>query len=182
MKNLFTYLFFASLFSIVCVNQTLGQVYGNEWIDYTKSYYKITVSEDGIYRIDYNTLLAEGVSLNGANYKMFHNGEEIPIYVSTNGNLSNGDYIEFYGKKNDGAYDNWLYEQPNYQPNPHLSLFTDNSAYYLAIFPGGNNLRIEDDANVITGNQTPHMNFLTTIKFIQPITVFLMVCQNDLLG
>ncbi|MCB0555841.1 MAG: hypothetical protein KDD02_20000, partial [Phaeodactylibacter sp.] len=35
-------------------------LYGNEWIHYDQSYFKISVAADGIYRIPYATLSAAG--------------------------------------------------------------------------------------------------------------------------
>ena len=35
-------------------------LYGNEWIDFSKTYFKIKVAEDGIYRIGYQTLTDAG--------------------------------------------------------------------------------------------------------------------------
>jgi len=62
----------------------MGQGYGNEWIDYSKTYYKIQVSEDGLYRISRKNLESAGIqmsSLQSNNVKMIHNGQEVPVYV-----------------------------------------------------------------------------------------------------
>ena len=57
MKKLF-------LLLLVCWScQTiLAQPYGNEWIDYSKTYYKLKVAQNGFYRLPYNTLSAAGLS------------------------------------------------------------------------------------------------------------------------
>ena len=36
--------------------------YGNEWIDYNKTYIKLEVSEDAIYKVTYQELVVQGVS------------------------------------------------------------------------------------------------------------------------
>ncbi|MGK0308288.1 MAG: hypothetical protein ACI8RP_001247, partial [Urechidicola sp.] len=36
-------------------------LYGNEWIEYDQSYYKIMVAEDGLYRVGYQTLVDQGI-------------------------------------------------------------------------------------------------------------------------
>ena len=38
--------------------------YGNEWIDYNKSYYRIPIAENGIYRLSYQTLVDAGIPVN----------------------------------------------------------------------------------------------------------------------
>jgi hypothetical protein len=110
-------------------------LYGNEWIDYDQSYYKIPVSEDGLYRITYQSMATAGIPLNsfeGSQLQLFHLGEEQPIYVSSSGTLSDGDYIEFYGTKNRSELDRYLFgERDSTMLNPWYSLVTDTSAYFL---------------------------------------------------
>jgi hypothetical protein len=72
------------LFSVFSFALAYSQPYGNEWINYSQPYYKIKVASDGIYRIPYTTLNSSipGLSsLTGANFTMYHNGVNIPIYV-----------------------------------------------------------------------------------------------------
>nr|WP_210466037.1 C25 family cysteine peptidase [Rufibacter roseolus] len=48
------------------------------------------------------------------------------------GSLDAGDFIEFYGEKNDGALDRELYKDPSANHiNPYYSLYTDTAAYFL---------------------------------------------------
>ncbi len=108
--------------------------YGNEWIDYSKNYIKLIVNEDGLYRVSYQELLAQGIPAGvvGAGIQVFRNGEQVPIHLSSEGSLTNNDYLIFYGERNDGYLDrfhfqNWITEQLN----PRHSMYTDNSVYYL---------------------------------------------------
>ena len=113
---------------------SFAQPYGNEWINYSQPYYKIKVAKDGIYRISYTVLNSTipGLStISGANFTMYHNGENIPIYVSTSGTLGISDYIEFMGRKNTGELETELYEDSMYQMHNLFSLFSDTSAFYL---------------------------------------------------
>ena len=34
-----------------------AQTYVNDWIDHSKQYFRVKVAKEGIYRIDYNTML-----------------------------------------------------------------------------------------------------------------------------
>ena len=84
-------------------------LFGNEWIQFDQQYYKISVAEDGIYSIPFTTLSEAGVPINEidvANYQLFYQGEPYPIFISESG------YIEFYGRKNRGELDRYLYEDP----------------------------------------------------------------------
>lgn len=123
------------IFLVASLIQVGAQPYGNEWIDPTKTHYKITVSADGLYRINYNTLAnAFGANFNALDPRtlvMYHNGQAVPIYVSATGSFGSNDYIEFYGKKNLGEIDSLLYRSGDDQINPYKSLFTNNSIYYL---------------------------------------------------
>ncbi len=110
-------------------------LYGNEWINYDQTYFKIMIAQDGMYRISRSTLEGAGIPVNsieGTKYQLFHMGEEAPVYVSTNSIFGANDYIEFYGEKNRASLDNYLYVNPDDELlNPEYSLFTDTSAYFL---------------------------------------------------
>ncbi len=122
-----------------------AQSFGNEWINYGQTYFKIKVTADGLYRIPFNTLNTAIPNLNTANPKnfaLYRNGQEVPIYVSTNFPFTTSDYIDFYGKKNTGDIDSMLYEASTAQPHTYYSLFTDTSVYFLTINSSNNNLRL----------------------------------------
>ncbi len=60
--------------------------YGNEWIDYSKTYCKIYVTADGFYHIPDSILERYLPNLSPADTSklvMVHNGLPIPIYVHT---------------------------------------------------------------------------------------------------
>lgn len=120
-----------------CVVGVFGQTpYGNDWINPTQSYYKIKVTQKGIYRLNYALLNSQIPSLNTINpknFQLFKNGKEVAIHVQGESDniFNNGDYIEFYGEGNDGSLDTELYVTPSAQPSQHYSLFTDTAAYFL---------------------------------------------------
>src|SRR5690349_19795454 len=80
---------------------------GNEWINFSQSYFKIPVAKDGIYRLDYSTLDATGFPVGSVDPKtiqIFHRGVEQAIYVEgeTDNIFDPEDFVEFYGQRNDG--------------------------------------------------------------------------------
>jgi len=131
--------------------------YGNEWIDFDKTYHKFQVNETGIYRIPTSALSGTGMQLIGKNFQLFYKGQEIPIYVTTDNVFSTGDYIEFYGEQNDGEFDTQLFAGSNKQLQKETSLFTDNATYFLTTNIGTNK-RYEETANSIT-NAPPKLDY-----------------------
>ncbi len=124
--------------------------YQNDWIEYDKSYLRIKVAKDGLHKIDFNTLSTYSVPEDMDQYKMFHKGREIPIYFdSDDATFSTGDKIEFYGERNDGEFDRFLYTYDAWQPHEYRSLFSDTSVYYLVWDPSYSGERYEDTANEI---------------------------------
>jgi hypothetical protein len=113
-----------------------GQIlYGNEWINYSQNYCKIQIAEDGIYRLTGAEMSKSGIpiaTIPSEQYKMYHLGQEIPIFVNNQGFLSASDFIEFFGKKNRSELDVPLFKKPNEEMmNPKYSMFNDTSAYFL---------------------------------------------------
>jgi len=110
--------------------------YGNEWISYSHSYYKIRVADNQIFKLDYNSLKDAGLPVNNINprtFQIYHNGEEQHIWVEgeTDNVFNNSDFLLFYGERNDGTLDQALYRNPGEQPHNFSSLYTDSSAYFL---------------------------------------------------
>lgn len=120
-------------------------LYGNEWIDFSKTWYKIKIAADGIYRISYQTLSDAGFPVNTVpadQFRLYRYGRQEPIYISADGLLSNADYIEFFGERNRDALDRHLFETPDQENlNPWYSLFNDTTAYYLGWQTSGQPLR-----------------------------------------
>jgi hypothetical protein len=113
-----------------------AQPYGNEWINYEQTYFKISVAEEGIYRITYNDLQAAGFPLGAVDprrIQIFHRGVEQAIFIQgeADAQFNPTDFIEFYGRKNDGTLDAPLYKPSNLQPHSYYNLFSDTTAYFL---------------------------------------------------
>ena len=126
---------FTGIFTIVCLLVS-AQQYTNDWIEYDQKYYKIKIAEDGIYRLDYNTLQSYGFpvsSVNPLNIQLFAKGEEQPVYIEgeSDGSLDSTDYIEFYAEGNDGWFDKQLFVDTAKHLNEDYSLFSDTAVYFL---------------------------------------------------
>ncbi len=143
------------LFFAIVSCSAVAQQYYNEWIDYSKTYYKFKIGTTGLYRINQNNLPLALQSTPVEQLQLWRNGKEVAIYTTVaTGILPANGYIEFYGEKNDGLPDRNLYKDPTNQLSTDLSLQTDTAAYFLTV-NAGNNLRITDDANNVSGNTLP---------------------------
>ena len=156
MKSL---LILSSLF-IFCI-ASIAQPYGNEWVDHSKTYIKFKIAEDGLVRIPQATLAAALTdagtpisTVQGSHYKLVNKGKEVPIFVTNNGTFGTSDFIEFYGKANDGEVENAVYSDSLYQAHPYNSLFTDTAVYFLTWDNAGGHLRI-NTANDNTATPLP---------------------------
>lgn len=136
----------------------IAQPFDNEWIDYSKTYYKFKIAVNGLARIPQSTLASVGLGgVPAEQFQLFRNGQEVPIYV-TNGTgvMGSNDYIEFYGQMNDGVADNPLYRAPSYQHTTKWSLESDSAVYFLTVDPTGNAFHVRDfPNNVSTTTLTP---------------------------
>lgn len=146
-----------------------AQPYGNEWIDYTQpNYYKINVTQDGVYRIPFNVLNSVFQNLGSvpvANMVLYHNGQQVPMYISSApNNMGAGSYIEFYGRKNIGDVDSVLYKDGAMQPHIYTSLYTDASVYYLGVRIGGTHLRYAETPNNLNNLPAKEEYFMNTTR------------------
>lgn len=104
-------------------------LYGNEWIDYDKTYTKLTVDEDGIYRVNRQDLADNGIPVSSISFdqiQIWNYGKEIRYFIGPNDS-----YIEFYGEKNRSQLDKFLYLNQDDLLNPEYSLVNDEAAYFI---------------------------------------------------
>jgi len=145
-----------ALFLMLLYQESAAQNYGNEWVQSSQRYYKISTGANGIYKIEYDDLVDAGIPINTispANLQLFHRGNEHAIHLelATPGVFQPGDYLEFYGKRNDGTLDEDLYITPEAHKNIHYNLFSDSTAYFLTWEPGasGKRMRTFSENNVL---------------------------------
>jgi hypothetical protein len=119
-----------------------AQNFGLEWIDYAKTYYKIPVNREGIYRISYAQLQNAGFPVSMIDphqIQMFYKGKEIAIRVvgEQDSVFNPNDFIEFYGRGNGFDLLSEMYDNPNNMPRiydenyPFFIYYTDYNAYFL---------------------------------------------------
>jgi hypothetical protein len=140
-----------------------AQVYNNEWIDFSKTYYKLKVGKTGLHRVSKAELAAAGLGeVPVEQLQLWRNGVEVPLYTTVAaGALPVGGFVEFWGERNDGKPDRPLYRKPEFLLSDVYSLHTDTSVYFLTLNAAGQNRRLAATANNVTGNTLPAEKFFT---------------------
>ena len=128
----------------------------SSWINFSQSYYKIQTAQDGIHRLTFDQLSQVSFpvdQVNTANIQLYHRGFEQSIEIVDNGDnrLDPGDYIEFYGTRNDGTLDTELYLSPEAQPHLFHNLYSDTTAYFLTWVPGFGGKRMNQLSSTYPG-------------------------------
>ncbi|MCH7535233.1 MAG: hypothetical protein IH948_05740 [Bacteroidetes bacterium] len=138
--------------------QVVAQNFGNEWINYASTYYKIKVPVTGVYRIDSAALAGLTIlSQDPRKFQLFNKGKEVKIHIEGEGDgkFNTNDYLEFYGEKNDGWLDTTLYYQNSDQTDAEYSLFNDTAVYFLTWNSSLTNQRITLETDTVFGSYTP---------------------------
>ncbi len=128
------------------------------WYDYGQNYYKIATARDGVHRISADALTRSGINLAGLDprdFRLFHRGEEVAIYVEgeNDGRFDPNDFIDFFGRRNDGTLDKFLYTDFGSIPNPHYNTHTDSAAFFLTVARGQGGKRMRHRAAPDPGMQ-----------------------------
>jgi len=149
------------LICILCVFSFIGfsQNYSNSWIDYSQKYYRIPITNEGVYRITYANLVSYGISagdFDPRNIQIIHNGETLPVFVSGESDwiFNNTDYFEFYAPGgNTGIIDTAIYK--NSVPlNPGYSIYNDTASYFLTFANTLESPRYDTARNTSYGSYT----------------------------
>ncbi|MCE6988519.1 C25 family cysteine peptidase [Dyadobacter sp. CY323] len=124
-------------FILVFNHVSAQKQFGNEWINPHQTYFKIPISETGLYQVTVGELINAGFpadSILASSIQLFRRGSELAIEVTLDksGKLGENGNIQFYGEKNDGAADSLLYVSPKSMPHSHYSLYSDTAAYFLS--------------------------------------------------
>jgi hypothetical protein len=130
-------------------------LYGNEWINYGQTYYKLSVASDGIYRVTGADLLTAGLpiaSIPAANLHLYRMGTEVSLFTTTNGLMGATDFLEFNGLKQRTELDAFLFAKGAADMvNTDYGLISDTSAYYLTWNTTPSSRRYQPLANNLVG-------------------------------
>ena len=118
-------IFFLFLMQFAFTGILLSQNYN--WITPNKTYLKMYVADDGMYRIDRNDFTNAGINTTGLDprtVKLYNKGVQIPVSFTgeQDGTFDPSDYLDFYGQRNYGG------NVKSYDHNNNLFFTTDE--YY----------------------------------------------------
>ncbi|HEX6914003.1 MAG TPA: C25 family cysteine peptidase, partial [Chitinophagaceae bacterium] len=148
------------IFLLFSCKMAVAQTYNNEWIDYSKTYYKFRIGATGLYRINGSDLPPAIAGASAEQFQLWRNGKRVTLYTSVASGPLTGGYIEFWGEKNDGVPDKPMYLNPNFQLSDRLSLETDTAAYFLTINPSvSGNPRFTTEINDVASNSLPAQQY-----------------------
>lgn len=143
------------------------------WITPNKTYLKLFVIEDGIYRITANEFTAAGVNVTNIDprtVKVYYKGLEVPVYFEgeQDGQFNASDFIDFYGTRNYGGSTNTYLASfgptvLHYVTDEFFSLFSDTSVYWIG-WDGNNGIRY-NISNYTAQNEYPSSYSLEKIHF-----------------
>ncbi len=120
------------------VNSDISFSQNYNWITPNKTYLKMYLCEDGMYRIGQTDFTNAGISvaaIDPRTVKVFYKGNQIPLYFSgeSDGVFGVSDYFDFYGSRNYGGITN-TYDQNNtvtYTTNEYYNTYSDTSVYWI---------------------------------------------------
>ncbi len=132
MKKIFSF----CLFFTLCFNFAIAQNYN--WITPNKTYLKMYLCEDGMYRIGQTDFTNAGIAvapIDPRTVKVFYKGNQIPLYFNgeSDGVFNVSDYFDFYGVRNYGGITN-TYDQNNavvWTTNEYFNSYSDTSIYWI---------------------------------------------------
>jgi len=133
------------LLSVFIINISYSQNY--DWITPNKTYLKMYVAENGMYRINKTDFTNAGINANSIDprtVKVYAKGNQIPIYFNgeQDGAFDLSDYFDFYGTRNNGGLTT-TYDHNNialYSTNEYFNQYSDTNVYWVD-WGGANGLR-----------------------------------------
>lgn len=154
-----------ALFTLETVAAMAQTVYGNEWVDHTRRYWRFNVHAEGLVRIDSAALAGSGfpvATVDPAHIMVFARERQVPLYVhgGEDGVLNGEDFIELHVQGNDGWLDAHMYEQPGHQANPYYSLYNDTIRYFLTWDPDAPKERVARYENTDFASYAPRPYFI----------------------
>ncbi len=121
-----------------------------DWIIPNKTYLKMYVSDDGIYRMTRNEFTQSGINTSNIDprtVKVYYKGSEIPIYFEgeQDGSFDPNDFLDFYGKRNNGGLTTTYLASYgptsfDYSTNEYYNQYSDTSVYWIG-WDGNNGTR-----------------------------------------
>lgn len=115
--------------------------YGNGWIDYTKTYVRVGIPEDGVYKVEFASLADKLPTISSTNFEIWNRGRQVvPLEITDS-------YVIFWGRRNDGASDGLLFLSPEDRTDKTTSFFSEEGSYFFTTGSPGNRQEVDGSLN-----------------------------------
>lgn len=155
----------------------------HQWLKPGKTYLKLSVAEDGLYRISQKEMATFGLKpadIIGDHAEIWHMGKQIPLQTSTSQLFSENDYILFYGKGHVLEMDTFLFRDwKSDMLHNRYSFITDTNAYYVTFDPVTPKNRMDIRTVDVNNPQYQYVPFYQHEEKILYTEHFFKVEEND---
>ncbi|MEP7146480.1 MAG: C25 family cysteine peptidase [bacterium] len=117
-------------------NNSFSQNYN--WITPNKTYLKMYIADDGMYRINKIDFTNAGINadiIDPRTVKVYNKGNQLPAYFQgeADGIFDAADYLDFYGTRNSGGLTTTFDQNnyPVYTTNEYYNQYSDTNVYWL---------------------------------------------------
>lgn len=140
------------------------------WITPGKTYLKMYVVQDAMYRIGRTDFTNAGVdpsTIDPRTVKVYNKGNQVPLYFSgeTDGTFDNSDFFDFYGERNYGGPTKYYDEigALQYTLNEYYDIYSDTNVYWVD-WGGAAGVRYAD-YSYSSGISYSSNNFIETMHY-----------------
>ncbi|MFZ1322532.1 MAG: C25 family cysteine peptidase [Ignavibacteria bacterium] len=148
------------LLSLLFLSVTNSYSQNFNWITPNKTYLKLYVIEDGIFRINKSDFTNNGINASGIDprtVKVLNKGIQIPVFFQgeNDGTFDDADYLDFYGQRNYGGptkHYNGYSNSVAYVTDEKYDNYSDTNVYWLD-WGGG------------TGSRMVISNFVSSVNY-----------------
>lgn len=162
---------FLSVVYLCILNNSFSQ--GFNWITPNKTYLKLSVNSDGIYRINPVDFTNAGINpgtIDPRTIKVLHKGNQIPVYFQgeDDGSFDANDFFDFYGKRNYGGptvHRNGFTNAAVYTIDEYYDLYSDTNVYWVD-WGGKKGLRMQQ-SNFTAPDNYPFNSYYKRVHFEQ---------------
>ncbi len=141
-----------------------------KWINFNSNYIKISIVQDGIFKITGNDIANAGYNISSITpntFQLFESGKEVPIIIDDGGDgvFDDIDFIEFWGHKNYSRISNRVINGDNEEYNEYLNRYTDTTYYFLTWGMGiGKRISLSTD---FISNLNDTLNYYTDLFHVE---------------
>lgn len=149
--------------SSMLVDSTAG------WFQTGRTYYRIPVGADGLYRLNYNTLLNYGIDLtrlNNSTAALYSQGQPVPLIVQTQDSLPQNWSMEFFARR-------------RYGTSSYYNRYSDTSMYWLTWNDPNPQRTVDGPATAMSTLDTTKW-YMETSHQEKDLNYFFGVTQDDI--